>query len=113
MRPFFSTVGIAALVDRLAPRQHERDDGISHGRVVEALVSHRLISRRHLWHIELGTGGIEGGDERLPLGKEGVDDGWGPHAVALVMRTRRAAGTSVLRRARVSSAVVESARLPG
>ena len=82
-------MGIAALVDRLVPRQRERDDGISHGQVVEALIANRLVSPRPLsriveWAEAQGDGvtfGIEPdqlNDSRLGRTLDALTDGWDP-----------------------------------
>jgi transposase len=89
LRPLLSAMGIRALVDRLVPMQRERDDGISHGQVVETLIANRLISPRPLsrideWAKAQGVGISFGiapdrlNDSRLGRTLDALTDDWDP-----------------------------------
>lgn len=89
LRPLLAAMGIRRLVDDLVPMQREREGGISHGQVIEALVANRLVSPRPLSRIQewaegqgLGVAfGIDPealNDSRLGRALDALTDGWTP-----------------------------------
>ena len=89
LRPLLAAMGIKDLVDRLVPMQRERDDGVSHGDVVEVLVANRLIAPRPMsriaeWADGQGVGAMFGIDPELfndcRIGRtlDALTDGWDP-----------------------------------
>ena len=104
LRPLLAAMGIRRLVDDLVSMQRERQDGVSHGQVVEALVANRLISPRPLSRIQewaegqgLGVAfGIEPqalNDSRIGRALDALTDGWsaadaGPPPLLEELQTR-------------------------
>jgi transposase len=52
LKPIFETLRIAETMDRYLPMSRHRDDGVSHGEILEALILNRLVSPKPLYHVQ-------------------------------------------------------------